>query len=46
MPPEVLANTKVFLPNPSDMFEGENSLDIYNLNLLPEAYDTHFRPDE
>ena len=42
----VLANTKVFLPNPSDMFEGENSLDIYSLNLEPEDYDSHFRPEE
>ena len=41
-----LANMKVFLPNPSDMFEGENSLDIYRINLEPEEYDTHFRPDE
>jgi hypothetical protein len=23
-----------FLPNPSDMFEGENSFDIYRLGLL------------
>ena len=37
---------KVFLPNPSDMFEGENSLDIYQINLSREAYDSHFRPDE
>lgn len=36
----------IFLPNPSDMFEGENSLDIYRLNLPPEDYDAHFRPDE
>ncbi len=42
----VLANTKVFLPNPSDMFEGENSLDIYRINLEPEEYDAHFRPDQ
>ena len=41
-----LASMKVFLPNPSDMFEGENSLDIYRINLEPEDYDTHFRPDE
>jgi hypothetical protein len=41
----VLRNTKVFLPNPSDMFEGENSLDIYRINLEPEEYDAHFRPD-
>jgi len=43
---EALAHMKVFLPNPSDMFEGENSLDIYRINLQPEEYDTHFRPDE
>jgi hypothetical protein len=28
-----LARRKVFLPNPSDMFEGENSFDIYRLGL-------------
>lgn len=42
----VLSNMKVFLPNPSDMFEGENSLDIYRINLPREDYDSHFRPDE
>jgi|SRR3989344_2586899 len=41
-----LWHMKVFLPNPSDMFEGENSFDIYRLNLAPEAYDSHFRPDD
>ena len=41
-----LSNMKVFLPNPSDLFEGENSLDIYRINLEPEEYDTHFRPEE
>ncbi|MEK7109146.1 MAG: PD-(D/E)XK nuclease family protein [Patescibacteria group bacterium] len=41
-----LANMKVFLPNPSDMFEGENSFDIYRINLAREEYDTHFKPDE
>ena len=41
-----LSNIKVFLPNPSDLFEGENSLDIYRINLEPEEYDTHFRPEE
>lgn len=41
-----LAHTKVFLPNPSDMFEGENSFDIYRINVAPEEYDAHFRPDE
>jgi hypothetical protein len=30
---EHLVRTKVFLPNPSDMFEGENSFDIYRLGL-------------
>ncbi len=28
-----LTRRKVFLPNPSDMFEGENSFDIYRLGL-------------
>jgi hypothetical protein len=41
-----LSQMKVFLPNPSDMFEGENSFDIYRINLEPEDYDSHFRPDE
>lgn len=40
-----LANTKIFLPNPSDIFEGENSFDIYRINLPAEEYDAHFRPD-
>jgi len=43
---EAMANMKVFLPNPSDMFEGENSFDIYRINLTPEEYDAHFRPDD
>lgn len=30
---EELRTRKVFLPNPSDMFEGENSFDIYRLGL-------------
>lgn len=42
---EALTSMKVFLPNPSDMFEGENSLLVYNLNLTPEDYDAHFKPD-
>lgn len=41
-----LGHMKVFLPNPSDIFEGENSFDIYRINLPFEEYDTHFRPDE
>jgi hypothetical protein len=28
-----ISRTRVFLPNPSDMFEGENSFDIYRLEL-------------
>lgn len=43
---EALRHMKVYLPNPSDMFEGENSFDIYRINLAREEYDTHFRPDE
>jgi len=31
-----IQRTRVFLPNPSDMFEGENSFDIYRLGLLDE----------
>jgi len=31
-----LLHTKVFLPNPSDLFEGENSFDIYRLGLAEE----------
>ena len=30
---EEIASRKVYLPNPSDMFEGENSFDIYRLGL-------------
>ena len=29
-----LSRRKLFLPNPSDMFEGDNSFDIYRLDLL------------
>jgi hypothetical protein len=31
---EDLSRRKTFLPNPSDMFEGENSFDIYRLGLV------------
>ena len=31
-----IARTRTFLPNPSDMFEGENSFDIYRLGLAEE----------
>ncbi len=29
-----ISRTRVFLPNPSDLFEGENSFDIYRLGLV------------
>jgi len=32
-----MLSRKVFLPNPSDMFEGENSFDIYRLELVDEG---------
>lgn len=33
-----ISRERVFLPNPSDMFEGENSFDIYRLGLVdPET---------
>lgn len=41
-----LEGMRVFLPNPSDIFEGENSFDIYRINLAAEESDDHFRPDE
>lgn len=41
-----LKQVKVFLPNPSDIFEGENSFDIYRINLPREEFDAHFKPDE
>lgn len=41
-----LEGMRVFLPNPSDIFEGENSFDIYRINLPMEESDAHFRPDE
>ncbi len=41
-----LEGMRVFLPNPSDIFEGENSFDIYRINLVAEESDDHFRPDE
>jgi hypothetical protein len=43
---EALKHMRIFLPNPSDIFEGENSFDIYRINLPFEDYDAHFRPDE
>ncbi len=31
-----ISRTRVYLPNPSDLFEGENSFDIYRLGLIKE----------
>ena len=31
-----ISRERLYLPNPSDMFEGENSFDIYRLGLLEE----------
>ena len=31
-----IARKRLYLPNPSDMFEGENSFDIYRLGLLDD----------
>jgi len=33
---EEIARRRVYLPNPSDMFEGDNSFDIYRLGLIDE----------
>ncbi len=32
-----IARPRLYLPNPSDMFEGENSFDIYRLGLVEES---------
>ncbi|MDE1919395.1 MAG: PD-(D/E)XK nuclease family protein [Patescibacteria group bacterium] len=31
-----ISRPRIFLPNPSDMFEGDNSFDLYRLGLLDE----------
>ena len=31
-----ISRRRIYLPNPSDMFEGENSFDIYRLGLVDE----------
>ena len=31
-----ISRPRVYLPNPSDMFEGENSFDVYRLGLIDE----------
>lgn len=33
---EEISRRRIYLPNPSDMFEGENSFDIYRLGLVDE----------
>mgnify|MGYP002620817790 CR=1 FL=1 len=33
---EEISRRRVYLPNPSDMFEGENSFDVYRLGLIEE----------
>lgn len=33
---EEIARRRIYLPNPSDMFEGDNSFDIYRLGLVNE----------
>jgi hypothetical protein len=33
---EEIARKRLYLPNPSDMFEGDNSFDIYRLELIEE----------
>ncbi|MEK7126134.1 MAG: PD-(D/E)XK nuclease family protein [Patescibacteria group bacterium] len=33
---EEISRRRVYLPNPSDMFEGDNSFDIYRLELIDE----------
>lgn len=32
-----ISRTRVFLPNPSDMFEGDNSFDIYRMGLVDDS---------
>jgi hypothetical protein len=34
---EEIARKRLYLPNPSDMFEGDNSFDIYRLELVSDA---------
>lgn len=35
---EELATRKNFLPNPTDMFDGDHSFELYRLNLIAEDY--------
>ena len=34
-----ISGRRTYLPNPSDMFEGDNSFDIYRLELVSEEED-------
>ena len=34
---EEISRRRIYLPNPSDMFEGDNSFDIYRLELVSES---------
>ena len=34
---EEITRRRIYLPNPSDMFEGDNSFDIYRLELVDDA---------
>ena len=33
---EEIRRRRIYLPNPSDMFEGDNSFDIYRLGLVDD----------
>ena len=33
---EEIKRRRIYLPNPSDMFEGDNSFDIYRLGLVED----------
>ncbi len=37
---EEISRERIYLPNPSDMFEGDNSFDIYRLELVSEEEGT------
>ena len=36
---EEIARRRIYLPNPSDMFEGDNSFDVYRFELIDEEED-------
>jgi hypothetical protein len=41
-----ISRPRIYLPNPSDMFEGDNSFDIYRLELVSEEEDALAREPE